>query len=95
MNETKRYEIVILPSALKEMTKLQAILRDRINKHIKHLADKPRLGEPLQGDKAKKRHLWKLSVGDYRIIYQIKKDRLLIIVVRVGDRKEVYRNLPH
>ncbi len=35
--------------------------------------------------------LWRVRVGDYRIIYQVEGGRLLIVVVRIGHRREVYR----
>ncbi|HPV86832.1 MAG TPA: type II toxin-antitoxin system RelE/ParE family toxin, partial [Caldisericia bacterium] len=37
--------------------------------------------------------LWRDRVGDYRIIYQVQKKVLLVLVVRVGDRKDIYKNI--
>jgi mRNA interferase RelE/StbE len=34
---------------------------------------------------------WRIRVGDYRVIYQIRDRRLLVLVVRIGHRREVYR----
>lgn len=60
-------------------------LRDRVSP-----LDNPRsLGEALKGDRFG--HLWKYRVGDFRIIVAIEDARLRILVVRVGDRKDVYR----
>jgi len=36
----------------------------------------------------------KVRVGDYRIVYEIKEDILLVLVVKIGHRKDIYRNLP-
>jgi mRNA interferase RelE/StbE len=47
------------------------------------------LGAALKGPRFG--DLWKYRVGDYRIIARIEDDLLLILVVRIGDRKEVYR----
>ncbi len=37
--------------------------------------------------------LWRIKVGDYRVVYAIKDDRLVVIVVRVAGRGKVYRNI--
>ena len=34
---------------------------------------------------------WRIRVGDYRIVYEIHADRLLVLVIRIGHRKDVYR----
>jgi mRNA-degrading endonuclease RelE of RelBE toxin-antitoxin system len=50
--------------------------------------DPRRLGQPLTGD----RHgFWRYRVGDYRIVAAIEDDRLVVLVVTVGHRREVYR----
>lgn len=52
--------------------------------------DDPRsIGEALKGDKLGE--FWKYRVGDYRVISHIEDRRLRILVVRVGNRREVYR----
>ena len=40
---------------------------------------------------AAKESLWRIRVGDYRIVYQIQDDVLLVLVVNVGHRREIYR----
>jgi mRNA interferase RelE/StbE len=60
-------------------------LRDRVTK----LEDPRSLGKPLQGS-----HLgefWRYRVGDYRLICKIEDHRLLVLVLRIGNRKEIYR----
>ena len=47
------------------------------------------IGQALHGQKFGE--LWKYRVGDYRIIARIEDDRLLILVVRIGHRRDVYR----
>ena len=52
--------------------------------------DNPRsLGQALQGSRLGE--FWKYRVGDYRLICKLEDDRLLILVLRVGHRKEIYR----
>jgi mRNA interferase RelE/StbE len=59
-------------------------LRDRLQP-----AENPRqLGKPLQGDKG---GLWRYRVGDYRLICEIQDERITVLVLRVGHRKDVYR----
>jgi len=59
-------------------------LRERVQ-----TAEDPRqLGKPLHGDKG---GLCRYRVGDYRLICDIQDERITILVVRVGHRKDVYR----
>ncbi len=52
--------------------------------------DNPRsIGQALQGSKLGE--FWKYRVGDYRLICKIEDNRLLILVLRVGHRREIYR----
>ena len=60
-------------------------LHDRVAK----LDDPRSLGEALKGSRLGS--FWKYRVGDYRIIAHIEDDRLCILVVRIGNRKDVYR----
>ena len=62
----------------------------RVIKAIAALADNPRPPgcKKLQGEE-----LWRIRTGDIRILYEIHDDRLLVHVVRVGHRSEVYRKL--
>ena len=50
--------------------------------------DPRRLGQPLTGDR---QGFWRYRVGDYRIVAAIEDDRLVVLVVTVGHRREVYR----
>lgn len=71
---------------LKSLGKAEAI---RIVKKIEsHLVKDPlNLGKPLNGNLAS---LYRYRIGDYRVIYQIFRDELIVAVVRVGHRKDVY-----
>lgn len=57
---------------------------------IKELAQTPR---PRGVEKVKSTGLWRIRQGDYRIIYGIDDNRQIIIIVRVGHRREIYRSL--
>jgi mRNA interferase RelE/StbE len=80
------------PTARRELEKLDKSISDRILKflheRIAALDDPRRIGERLQGTL---RQFWKYRVGDYRLICSIKDDRLVVIVVRVGHRRQIYQ----
>jgi mRNA interferase RelE/StbE len=69
----------------KERKRIRSFLEDKLSLH-----DDPRkLGKSLKGQDSE---LWRYRVGDYRIICDIRDDALVVLVVKVGHRKEVYRS---
>jgi mRNA interferase RelE/StbE len=86
------WTLEFVPDAAKELKKLGRAEAGRI---IRTLEDRiaclenPRtLGAPLTGDHA---GYWRWRVGDYRIVAQIEDERVRILVIRIGHRREVYR----
>jgi mRNA interferase RelE/StbE len=81
------YRIELRPAAARALRKLDPVVRPRIQGAIGLLADDPRppASRPLRG-----RPGYRVRVGDYRIIYTIADDVLLIVVVTLGHRREVY-----
>ncbi|TDM06939.1 MAG: type II toxin-antitoxin system mRNA interferase toxin, RelE/StbE family [Ideonella sp. MAG2] len=87
------WQIEFDPEALKDLKKLDrpiqirlvAFLKDRLSA----LADPRSIGEPLSG--AKLGNYWKYRVGDWRMICDIQDQRIVVRVLRVGNRREVYR----
>jgi mRNA interferase RelE/StbE len=81
------------PSAVKELDKLDHQKAKRILRflfdRVAHLDDPRNIGEALKGSRFNT--LWKYRVGDYRIITSIEDNVARILVVKIGDRKEVYR----
>jgi mRNA interferase RelE/StbE len=65
--------------------RITAFLRER----VAHLDDPRSIGEALKGSKLG--DFWKYRVGDWRIIASIEDEALRILVVRIGNRREVYR----
>jgi mRNA interferase RelE/StbE len=55
---------------------------------VGRLNDPRQIGEPLQGTLI---GLWRYRVGDYRIICTLEHDRLVVLVLRIGHRREVYK----
>ena len=81
------------PAAERDLDKLDPQQAKRILRflfeRVAHLDDPRSIGEALKGSRFNT--LWKYRVGDYRIISSIEDNVSLILVVKVGDRKEVYR----
>jgi mRNA interferase RelE/StbE len=79
------------PSAKKELAKLEKSVATRIFVFLKErVKENPRsLGAALQGPKLGE--FWKYRVGDIRIICKIEDGRLCVLVVKIGNRREVYR----
>jgi len=69
------------------LKKLDKNIRERLFKKFENLKENPELGKPLTANLA---GLWSLRIGDYRAIYQIDNNQLLIFVIKVGQRKNVY-----
>lgn len=81
------------PAAVRELDKLDPQISQRVLKFLHGrlaVLDDPRsIGEALKGSKLGE--FWKYRVGDYRIISSIEDSVLRILVVKIGNRKEVYR----
>ena len=86
------YRVTIDKAAEKDIDRLPKNARKMVLEEIKELAKDPRKpgAEPLEG---KLKPYWKTRVGDYRIAYEIRDDRVIVYVIRVLDRKEIYRAL--
>ena len=84
-----KYKILIKASAAKEIERLPSRRdRRRVVDRIRSLADDPR---PKGCEKLSGQERYRLHQGNYRIIYSISDDILTVHVVKVGDRKDVYR----
>jgi mRNA interferase RelE/StbE len=80
--------IKIEPTALKRLDGLEIPLRRRIMQAIDKLADNPR---PAGCKKLKGWDAYRIRVGDYRVVYEIRDDVLIVLVVRVAHRREAYK----
>ncbi|MFA4887878.1 MAG: type II toxin-antitoxin system RelE/ParE family toxin [Candidatus Nanoarchaeia archaeon] len=81
------YEVILMREAERFLKKCDKSIRDRILDKFEGLRINPRLGKPLTANLA---GLLSLRIGDYRAIYQIKDTELLVMVIRVGHRKDIY-----
>ncbi len=87
------WKIELDPLAEKELSKLDKLIARRILSflfsRLAHLEDPRTLGAALQGTRLNS--YWKYRVGDYRLIANIVDSEIKILVVKIGNRKEVYR----
>jgi mRNA interferase RelE/StbE len=85
------YRIDFKPAAARDLERLPAAAAKRVARAIDRLGTdpRPRGVKELQG---KAEHIfYRVRVGDYRVIYQVYDDRVLVLVVRIADRKDAYR----
>jgi mRNA interferase RelE/StbE len=87
------YRVELAESAARELSKLDEQHSRRILKflyqRVAKLDDPRSIGEALRGSPLG--DFWKYRVGDYRLISKIEDDRLMVLVLRIGHRREVYR----
>ena len=83
------YAVVLLPAAQKSFDRLPRDIQRRIVARLTELETQPR---PIGVKKMKgESDLWRLRVGDYRVVYEIRDQALIVAVVRLGHRRDVYR----
>ena len=84
------YDIIFSPLAQKKFGKLTKKMQERIIASLKRIRIRPEsFVKKLIGYDP----LYRLRVGDYRVILEIKKNKLIILVVTLGPRKRIYKNL--
>jgi mRNA interferase RelE/StbE len=79
-------------AAARELRKLGVEAERRVVAYLRTRitggGDPRRLGQPLTGDR---QGFWRYRIGDYRIVAAIEDNRLVVLVVTIGHRREVYR----
>ncbi len=87
------WTIEFTESALRQMERLDRGVGQRIRKFLQErvapMQDPRSIGQALHGKSLGQ--FWKYRIGDYRLVTRIEDDRLLILVVRIGHRREIYR----
>ena len=86
------YTIKFRPAVEKNLQTLPKKELIRIKRKIDALADN--LPEPATTKMKGNNNFHKIRAGDYRIIYEIHNDTLVILVVKIGHRKDIYKHLP-
>jgi mRNA interferase RelE/StbE len=86
------WNLELSPRAQQQLDKLDRTTARRISKflyeRVGRLNDPRQLGEPLMGTL---RGFWRYRVGDYRIICTLERERLVVLVLRIGHRRDVYK----
>lgn len=92
MASTVKWTVEFQLTAQKQIKKLDRATQARILGYFRNrvlAAEHPcKLGKPLHGDKG---DLWRYRIGDYRAICKIEDQRLVVLVLVVGHRREIYR----
>jgi mRNA interferase RelE/StbE len=85
----RRYEVQLVASARRELLKLPARTRVKVADAIRALATDPR---PTGCKKlAGNADYFRIRVGDYRILYEVRDREILVLVIKIGHRRDVYR----
>jgi len=85
-----KYSVEIRPEAERDLSRLERVVAERVLNRVKWLAEHVEdiKLESLQGERWK--GLFKLRVGDYRVLYAVQRPKKLISVHLVGHRREIY-----
>jgi len=81
------YRVLYTQEAARQIGKLDGAVKERIRKAINRLSEHPELGKRLTGLLSDR---WSYRVGAWRILYKIRRAELLILILTVGHRREVY-----
>ncbi len=84
-----RYELLLLPTAVRSLRKLPPEAKRRIQAVMDLLAVDPR---PPAAQKLVGRDEWRVRTGDYRVLYRIDDGVVIVVVVDLGHRREIYRS---
>jgi mRNA interferase RelE/StbE len=82
------YKILLMPSIDKDLIKIPKTEQIKILKRIKALAFNPR---PPGNEKLTDQNKYRIRQGDYRIIYTIIDNELIVWVIKIGHRKDIYK----
>jgi len=83
------YEILVTPQAQRQLNRLAANVRATLESAIDRLASNPRPHgvQKLAGGENE----YRIREGNYRVVYEIRDKMLVVVVVRVGHRRDIYR----
>lgn len=83
------YQVSLTPAAVRELKKMTPDAKRRIQAVLELLSDDPRPPSAVRlvGGSGQ----WRVRTGDYRVIYEIADREILVLVLRIGHRREVYQ----
>ena len=87
----KRHQVLFRKSARKEFLDLPIQIQDRVIEALSFLSESPYTSLlPIKKLKGPEK-LYRIRIGDYRLVYAVESSQLIVIVVKIGHRREVYR----
>lgn len=88
----QKYSVIISPNAEKDLAKLDKPIQERIKRYVQEKlegCENPRkYGHALEGDL---RTFWRYRVGNYRLVAEIQDDKVIILIIGVDKRNDVYK----
>ncbi len=83
------YKLLIDDKVIKDLKQIDRVWQKKILEVIKNkLLQNPYIGKPLVGNLSP---YYRLRIADYRVIYEVKGDEVLLIVIKISHRKDVYK----
>ena len=86
------YKVIYTPQAFKTLEKMdkytKTLIYAWIDKYLNECEDPRSRGKALKGDR---KDQWRYRVGDYRIIAKIDDGKLIILIIKIGHRREIYK----
>lgn len=89
MTKSRTYEVRLLITARRQLLRIPGRIRSRVTEAIGGLAADPRPSECKK--LAGKTDYYRIRVGDYRVLYEVRDSDVLVLVIKIGHRREVYR----
>lgn len=86
------YRVEFTRSAKREFDGVPRAIQERIGEACRFLTLNP-FSELLRIKKLKGAQLYRIRIGDYRIVYEVRQQVLVVVIIKVGHRREVYRHL--
>lgn len=86
------YKVELSPASRRQFRKLPRGVLTTLAERMDSLSQDP-LPEDARKLSASVRNLWRVREGDYRIVYEVREEVLVVLVVKLGHRREVYRRL--
>lgn len=87
----RRYEVRLVASARRSLERLPADTRRRVTRALRGLEINPRPRGATRLVAQDNWPVWRIRVGDYRVLYEMRDEALVVLVIRIGHRREVYR----
>jgi addiction module toxin, relE/stbE family len=83
------YNLVPTPHFARQFKKLDKFTQKKIKSYLENISDNPRSrGKMLQANRSGQ---WRYRIGDYRVIVNIQDEKLIILALEIGHRREIYK----